>query len=42
MIVALEPAGFGNGIGCRLEHLVEVAASGGVVLTDYDLSLVAR
>jgi Xaa-Pro dipeptidase len=42
MVIALEPAGFGNGIGCRVEHLVEVTASGGRVLTDYDTSLAQR
>jgi Xaa-Pro aminopeptidase len=39
MVIALEPAGFGNGIGCRLEHLMEVTPNGGRVLTDYDLRL---
>jgi Xaa-Pro aminopeptidase len=42
MIIALEPAGFGNGIGCRVEHLVEVTPSGGRVITDYDTSLERR
>jgi len=39
MVIALEPAGFGHGIGCRLEHLMEVTPSGGRVLTEYDLRL---
>ena len=39
MVVALEPAGFGHGIGCRTEHLMVVTASGGRVLTDYPFGL---
>jgi Xaa-Pro aminopeptidase len=39
MVIAIEPAGFGQGIGCRVEHLVEVMPGGGRLLTDYDLQL---
>jgi Xaa-Pro aminopeptidase len=39
MVIALEPAGFGNGIGCRTEHLMEVTPNGGRVLTDYEFGL---
>ncbi|HET7465399.1 MAG TPA: Xaa-Pro peptidase family protein [Candidatus Dormibacteraeota bacterium] len=39
MVVALEPAGFGPGIGCRTEHLMVVTPSGGRVLTDYPFGL---
>lgn len=39
MVIAIEPAGFGQGIGCRVEHLVEVLPGGGRVLTDYELQL---
>ena len=39
MVVALEPAGFGRGIGCRTEHLMVVTPSGGRVLTDYPFGL---
>jgi len=39
MVVALEPAGFGNRIGCRTEHLMVVTPAGGRVLTDYPFGL---
>jgi len=39
MVIALEPAGFGNGIGCRIEHLMIVTPSGGALLTDYETRL---
>jgi len=39
MVLALEPAGFGNGIGCRLELLMEVMPAGGRVLTEYEVGL---
>jgi Xaa-Pro aminopeptidase len=39
MVLALEPAAFGGGIGGRVEHLVEVTPSGPKVLTDLDLEL---
>jgi Xaa-Pro aminopeptidase len=39
MVIALEPAGFGNGIGCRIEHLMIVTSSGGDLLTDYETRL---
>lgn len=39
MVIALEPAGFGNGIGCRIEHLMIVTPSGGDLLTDYETRL---
>ena len=39
MILALEPAGFGHGIGARVEQIVEVTPAGGRVLTDYETRL---
>ncbi len=39
MVIALEPAGFGNGIGCRIEHLMIVTPVGGALLTDYETRL---
>jgi Xaa-Pro aminopeptidase len=39
MVVALEPAGFGQGMGCRTEHLMVVTPGGGRVLTDYPFGL---
>jgi Xaa-Pro aminopeptidase len=39
MVIALEPAGFGSGIGCRTEHVMEVTPAGGRVLTDYEFGL---
>ena len=39
MVVALEPAGFGHGIGCRTEHLMVVTSGGGRLLTDYPFGL---
>ncbi len=40
MVIAIEPAGFGNGIGARIEHAMEVTPSGPRLLTDYDTRLV--
>jgi Xaa-Pro aminopeptidase len=39
MVIALEPGGFGNGIGARVEHVVVVTPSGGRILTDYETRL---
>jgi Xaa-Pro dipeptidase len=39
MVIALEPAGFGRGIGARVEHTILVAAGGPEILTDYDTRL---
>ena len=39
MVIALEPAGFGSGIGCRTEHVMEVTPTGGRVVTDYEFGL---
>ena len=39
MVVALEPAGFGGGIGARVEHIVLVGPDGNEILTDYDTRL---
>jgi Xaa-Pro dipeptidase len=39
MVLAFEPAGFGNGIGARVEHVVLIGSSANEVLTDYDTQL---
>ena len=39
MILALEPAGFTESIGSRVEHTLEITSSGARILTDYDLDL---
>jgi Xaa-Pro dipeptidase len=39
MVIALEPAGFGNGIGARIEQVVAVSATGPRILTDYETRL---
>ena len=39
MVLALEPAGFLEHIGARVEHMLEITDAGARVLTDYDLSL---
>jgi Xaa-Pro aminopeptidase len=39
MVLALEPAGFGGGIGARIEHIIHVAQGGNEMLTDYDTRL---
>ena len=39
MVLALEPAGFGNGIGVRVEQIVLVGSHGNEILTDYDTRL---
>ncbi len=39
MVLAFEPAGFGGGIGVRIEHIILVAQSGNEFLTDYDTRL---
>jgi Xaa-Pro aminopeptidase len=39
MVIALEPAGFGGGIGTRVEHIVLVGPDGNEILTDYDTRL---
>ena len=40
MVLALEPAGFGQGIGARIEHVLVVTDSAPRMLTAYDISLV--
>jgi Xaa-Pro aminopeptidase len=39
MVLALEPAGFGRGIGARVEVIVLVGETGNEVLTDYETRL---
>jgi Xaa-Pro dipeptidase len=39
MVLALEPAGFGNGIGARVEHTVLIGSTANEILTDYDTKL---
>jgi Xaa-Pro dipeptidase len=39
MVIALEPAGFLEQIGARVEHMLEITDSGANVLTEYDLRL---
>ncbi len=39
MVIAFEPAGFGGGIGARIEHTVLIGEHGPEVLTDYDTRL---
>lgn len=39
MVIALEPAGFGDGIGARVEHVLVVTPDGGRVLTEYETRL---
>jgi Xaa-Pro dipeptidase len=39
MVIALEPAGFGNGIGGRIEQVVAVTAGEPRILTDFDIRL---
>ena len=39
MVIALEPAGFLDHIGARVEHMLEITETGASVLTDFDLSL---
>jgi Xaa-Pro dipeptidase len=39
MTLAFEPAGFGNGIGARVEHVVLIGSAGNEILTDYDTRL---
>jgi Xaa-Pro aminopeptidase len=39
MVLALEPAGFGGGIGARIEHIILVAQGGNEMLTDYGIHL---
>ena len=39
MVLALEPAGFGDGIGARVEQIVLVGPHGNEILTDYDTRL---
>jgi Xaa-Pro dipeptidase len=39
MVIALEPAGFGDGIGARVEHVLVVTSDGGRVLTQYETRL---
>jgi Xaa-Pro dipeptidase len=38
-VIALEPGGYGNGIGCRVEMIMEVTPAGGRVMTSYELGL---
>jgi Xaa-Pro aminopeptidase len=39
MVIAVEPAGFGGGIGARIEHTVLIGEHGPEILTDYDTQL---
>lgn len=39
MVLALEPAGFGNGIGARVEQIVLVGRDQNEILTDFDIRL---
>lgn len=39
MVLALEPARFGNGVGARVEYIVLVGAAGNEILTDHDARL---
>jgi Xaa-Pro aminopeptidase len=39
MVLALEPAGFANGIGARVEHIVLITDGGAEILTDYPTRL---
>jgi Xaa-Pro dipeptidase len=39
MVIAFEPAGFGGGIGARIEHTVLIGAHGPEILTQYETGL---